>query len=531
MADSNFVNEINKRRTFAIISHPDAGKTTITEKLLLYGGAIQQAGTVKGRKAARHATSDWMALEQQRGISVTSSVMQFIYNGCVVNLLDTPGHEDFSEDTYRTLSAVDSALMVIDCAKGVEERTIKLMEVCRLRDTPIITFINKLDREGREPVELMDEVESVLNIKCSPVTWPIGMGKTLKGVYHLLNNRVHLFSATHGGKKLAGEIIAGLDNPRLDAALGAMVDDLREEIELVVGASHAYDHAEFLAGKLTPVFFGSAINNFGVQELLDKFVELAPPPQPRRSLTRSVSAQEENFSGFVFKIQANMDPNHRDRIAFMRVCSGSFERGIKLRHVRLQRDVKIAEALTFFSSTREQAERAYAGDIIGLHNHGTVRIGDTFSQKEALVFTGIPNFAPELFRRARLKDPLKTKALLKGLMQLCEEGATQLFRPLRGNDLILGAVGVLQFDVVAHRLKNEYHVDCQFEGVNIHTARWLHSDDPQALAELKQKSAAAVALDHAGELVYMASSRVNLDMTIEKWPNIEFKNTREQVYA
>ena len=530
MANQSHSYETRRRRTFAIISHPDAGKTTITEKLLLYGGAIQQAGTVKGRKAARHATSDWMALEQQRGISVTSSVMQFIYNDCVVNLLDTPGHEDFSEDTYRTLTAVDSALMVIDCAKGVEDRTIKLMEVCRLRDTPIVTFINKLDREGRDPIELMDEVESVLKIKCTPVTWPIGMGKSLKGVYHLLNNSVHLFGATHGGKKLDGEVIEGLDNPRLDEVLGDVAADLREEIELVVGASHEYNHDEFLAGKLTPVFFGSAINNFGVQELLDKFVEVAPPPQPRDSLERTVSADEESFSGFVFKIQANMDPNHRDRIAFMRICSGSFEKGIKLRHVRLQRDVKIPDALTFFSSERGHVEKAYPGDIIGLHNHGTIRIGDTFSQKEELVFTGIPNFAPELFRRAQLKDPLKTKALLKGLMQLCEEGATQLFRPLNNNDLILGAVGVLQFDVVAHRLKDEYNVDCQFEHVNVHTARWLHAKDQQELEKLKQKSSAGVALDHAGELVYMASSRVNLDMAIEKWPTIEFKNTREQVY-
>lgn len=530
MSDSNFINEVNKRRTFAIISHPDAGKTTITEKLLLYGGAIQQAGTVKGRKAARHATSDWMALEQQRGISVTSSVMQFNYNGCVVNLLDTPGHEDFSEDTYRTLTAVDSALMVIDCAKGVEDRTIKLMEVCRLRDTPIVTFINKLDREGRDPIELMDEVESVLNIKCTPVTWPIGMGKSLKGVYHLLNNSVHLFGATHGGKKLDGEVIKGLDNPRLDEVLGDVAVDLRDEIELVTGASHEYDHKEFLAGKLTPVFFGSAINNFGVQELLDKFVEVAPPPQSRKTLERTVKASEEDFTGFVFKIQANMDPNHRDRIAFMRICSGSFEKGIKLRHVRLQRDMKIPDALTFFSSEREHVGKAYPGDIIGLHNHGTIRIGDTFSQKEDLVFTGIPNFAPELFRRAQLKDPLKTKALLKGLMQLCEEGATQLFRPLNNNDLILGAVGVLQFDVVAHRLKDEYNVDCQFEHVNVHTARWLYANDSQELEKMKQKASAGIALDHAGELVYMASSRVNLDMTIEKWPNIEFRNTREQVY-
>ena len=521
--------QTERRRTFAIISHPDAGKTTITEKLLLYGGAIQQAGTVKGRKAARHATSDWMALEQQRGISVTSSVMQFIYNDCVVNLLDTPGHEDFSEDTYRTLTAVDSALMVIDCAKGVEDRTIKLMEVCRLRDTPIVTFINKLDREGREPIELIDEVESVLAIKCAPITWPIGMGKSLKGVYHLLNNSVHLFGATHGGKKLDGEIIEGLDNPRLDDILDD-ADSFRDEIELVLGASHAYDHAEFLAGRLTPVFFGSAINNFGVQELLDKFVEYAPAPQPRNTLVRKVDAAEEQFSGFVFKIQANMDPNHRDRIAFMRVCSGSFEKGIKLRHVRLQREVKIADALTFFASDRGHVERAYPGDIIGLHNHGTIRIGDTFSSKEELIFTGIPNFAPELFRRAQLKDPLKTKALLKGLMQLCEEGATQLFRPMTGNDLILGAVGILQFDVVAHRLKEEYNVDCQFEGISVNTARWLYSEDADELEKFKQKTANGAALDHAGELVYMASSRVNLDMTIEKWPLIEFRNTREQVY-
>jgi peptide chain release factor 3 len=501
----------------------------MTEKLLLYGGAIQQAGTVKGRKAARHATSDWMALEQQRGISVTSSVMQFIYNDCVVNLLDTPGHEDFSEDTYRTLTAVDSALMVIDCAKGVEDRTIKLMEVCRLRDTPIVTFINKLDREGRDPIELIDEVESVLNIKCAPITWPIGMGKSLKGVYHLLDNSVHLFGATHGGKKLDGEVIQGLDNPRLDEILED-AQAFRDEIELVIGASHKYQHDEFLAGQLTPVFFGSAINNFGVQELLDKFVEYAPAPQARNTTERMVDADEEQFSGFVFKIQANMDPNHRDRIAFMRVCSGSFEKGIKLKHVRLQRDVKISDALTFFASDRGHVEKAYPGDIIGLHNHGTIRIGDTFSSKEDLVFTGIPNFAPELFRRAQLKDPLKTKSLLKGLMQLCEEGATQLFRPMVGNDLILGAVGVLQFDVVAHRLKEEYNVECQFEGINVYTARWLYSDDPEQIEKFKQKATTGAALDHAGELVYMASSRVNLDMAIDKWPNIEFRNTREQVY-
>jgi peptide chain release factor 3 len=403
------------------------------------------------------------------------------------------------------------------------------MEVCRLRDTPIVTFINKLDREGRDPIELIDEVESVLNIKCAPITWPIGMGKSLKGVYHLLDNSVHLFGATHGGKKLDGEVIQGLDNPRLDEILED-AQAFRDEIELVIGASHEYQHDEFLTGQLTPVFFGSAINNFGVQELLDKFVEYAPAPQARNTTERMVDADEEQFSGFVFKIQANMDPNHRDRIAFMRVCSGSFEKGIKLKHVRLQRDVKISDALTFFASDRGHVEKAYPGDIIGLHNHGTIRIGDTFSSKEDLVFTGIPNFAPELFRRAQLKDPLKTKALLKGLMQLCEEGATQLFRPMIGNDLILGAVGILQFDVVAHRLKEEYNVECQFEGVSVYTARWLYSDDSEQIEKFKQKATSGAALDHAGELVYMASSRVNLDMTIDKWPDIEFRNTREQVY-
>jgi len=523
--------QTQRRRTFAIISHPDAGKTTITEKLLLYGGAIQLAGTVKGRKAARHATSDWMELERQRGISVTSSVMQFSYKDCIVNLLDTPGHEDFSEDTYRTLTAVDSALMVIDCAKGVEERTIKLMDVCRLRDTPIVTFINKLDREGREPIELIDEVESVLKIKCAPITWPIGMGKSLKGVYHLLNRSVHLFDATHGGKILDGEVIDGIDNHRLDEILGDDVNKLREEIDLVIGASHEFDHDEFLAGRLTPVFFGSALNNFGVQELLDKFVEYAPAPQPRTAVSRTVRAEEEIFSGFVFKIQANMDPNHRDRIAFLRICSGSFEKAMKLRHVRLQRDVKISDALTFFASERDHVDRAYPGDIIGLHNHGTIRIGDTFSEKEDLVFTGIPNFAPELFQRARLKDPLKNKALLKGLMQLCEEGATQLFRPAVGNDLILGAVGSLQFDVVSHRLKSEYNVDCLFESININTARWLYCDSEKELENFRDKSVNGLALDHGGELVYLAPSRVNLQMMIEKWPEIEFRTTREQVYT
>ena len=519
--------EMRRRRTFAIISHPDAGKTTVTEKLLLFGKAIQMAGTVKSRKAARHATSDWMELEKQRGISVTSSVMQFPYRDSIINLLDTPGHEDFSEDTYRTLTAVDSALMVIDCAKGVEERTIKLMDVCRLRDTPIITFINKLDSEGRDPIELMDEVEQVLRIRCAPITWPIGMGKSLKGVFHLHDDSVHLFSARDADVVSSGEVIAGLDNPRFDQVLGSVADEFREEIELVRGASHEFDLPAYLAGELTPVFFGSAINNFGMAELLDAFDQYAPAPTPRPTRGRSVSPDEDKLTGFVFKIQANMDKQHRDRIAFMRICSGKYSRGMKVRHVRIGKDMKIPDALTFFAADRGHVDEAFTGDIIGIHNHGTIRIGDSFSQGEDLAFTGIPNFAPELFRRAQLKDPLKMKALLKGLTQLCEEGATQLFRPLANNDLILGAVGILQFDVVAHRLKDEYGVDCQFEPVNVTTARWVSSTHGKKLEEFKTRLRGNLALDHAGDLAYIAPSRVNLTMTEERWPEIEFFATRE----
>jgi peptide chain release factor 3 len=521
------IDEMRRRRTFAIISHPDAGKTTVTEKLLLFGKAIQMAGTVKGRKAARHATSDWMEMEKQRGISVTSSVMQFPYKGSIINLLDTPGHEDFSEDTYRTLTAVDSALMVIDCAKGVEERTIKLMDVCRLRDTPIITFINKLDREGRDPIELMDEVENILKIRCAPITWPIGMGKQLKGVFHLQNDSVHLFSASDAEKVSSGEVIEGLENPRLDEILGPMAADFREEIELVRGASNELDIESYLRGELTPVFFGSAINNFGMAELLDAFNIYAPAPMPRPTRTRTVQPDEDKLTGFVFKIQANMDKQHRDRIAFMRICSGKYTKGMKVRHVRINKDVKIPDALTFMAADREHVEEAYTGDIIGIHNHGTIRIGDTFTMGEDLAFTGIPNFAPELFRRARLKDPLKMKALLKGLTQLCEEGATQLFRPIVNNDLVLGAVGVLQFDVVAYRLMDEYGVDCQFEAVNVNTARWVSCSDEKKLNEFKNKVRSNLALDHAGDLAYIAPSRVNLTMTQERWPEIEFLATRE----
>ena len=525
---SVFLEELNRRRTFAIISHPDAGKTTLTEKLLLYGRAIQSAGTVKGKKADRHATSDWMELEKQRGISVTSAVMQFPYKGCIVNLLDTPGHEDFSEDTYRTLTAVDSALMVIDCAKGVEDRTIKLMDVCRLRDTPILTFINKLDREGREPIELLDEVEEILKIQCAPITWPIGMGKRLKGVFHLYNDSVHLFSATHGGKIQEGEVIQGLDNPLLTEILGeSVVDDLRDEIELVKGASHEFDKQAFLEGKLTPVFFGSAINNFGIEDLLDYFASDAPGPQARQTHEREVKPAEDKFTGFIFKIQANMDPSHRDRVAFMRVCSGVYQQGMKMKHVRIAKDVKVANAITFMASDREHVEEAYPGDIIGLHNHGTIQIGDTFTQGESLKFSGIPNFAPELFRRVRLKDPLKMKALQKGLDQLSEEGATQVFRPINNNDVIVGAVGVLQFDVVAFRLKEEYSVECGFEAVNVNTARWIECTDEKMLNDFNKKAVDNLAYDAGGSLTYLAPTRVNLDLTIERWPEVDFRATRE----
>jgi len=485
------------------------------------------AGTVKGRKAARHATSDWMEMEKERGISVTSSVMQFPYGDDIINLLDTPGHEDFSEDTYRTLTAVDSALMVIDVAKGVEARTIKLMEVCRLRTTPILTFINKLDREGKEPIELLDEVEDILNIKCAPVTWPIGMGKRFKGVFDLRTETTHLYSATHGGKIQEGEVIEGLDNPRLDELVGDQADELRDEIELVRGASHELDLEAYARGELTPVFFGSAINNFGVKELLDAFAMYAPCPLGRSTQERKVEPSEEKFTGFVFKIQANMDPAHRDRVAFLRVCSGSYKKGMKMRHVRIGKAVQISNAITFQADERRHVEEAWPGDIIGLHNHGTIQIGDTFTDGESLKYEGIPYFAPELFRRVVLKDPLRMKALQKGVLQLCEEGATQVFRPMKNNDLILGAVGVLQFEVAAQRLKDEYNVEAIVEPVQVATTRWVQCDDSKMLEQFRTKAHANLALDGDDQLVYLATSRVNLDLTIERWPDIKFLATRE----
>jgi peptide chain release factor 3 len=525
---SVLVDEVERRRTFAIISHPDAGKTTLTEKLLLFGGAIQLAGAVKGRKAARHATSDWMALEQQRGISVTSSVMQFPYAGNIVNLLDTPGHEDFSEDTYRTLTAVDSALMVIDCAKGVEARTIKLMEICRLRDTPIMTFVNKLDREGREPVELLDEIESVLGIQAAPITWPIGMGRSLAGVYHLVDDRIDVYEPAGRGRAGRNRGIDGLGSAAAEL-LGDRARRFRDEIELVRGASHAFDESAYLAGRQTPVFFGSALNNFGVRVLLEAFVEHAPAPLPRATAARDVAPHEPAFSGFVFKIQANMDPAHRDRIAFLRVCSGRYAPGMRMYQVRTGRELRVRDALTFLAADRQHADEAYAGDIIGLHNHGTINIGDSFTEGEALEFSGIPSFAPELFRRAVLGDPLRLKALQKGLDQLCEEGATQLFRPLRNNDLILGAIGPLQFEVVAHRLQYEYGVQCRFEPVNVATARWLTTSDPAQLEQLERKAHEHLALDHGGALVYLAPSHINLGLAVERFPGVRFDATREHL--
>jgi peptide chain release factor 3 len=528
MSNAEFLQEVSTRRTFAIISHPDAGKTTITEKVLLFGRAIQQAGTVKGRGSKQHAKSDWMDIEKERGISITTSVMQFPFNGCLVNLLDTPGHEDFSEDTYRTLTAVDSCLMVIDAAKGVEDRTRKLMEVTRLRDTPIITFMNKLDRDIRDPMELLDEVENELKILCAPITWPIGCGKEFKGVYHIHRDETILYATGQGSTIQEERIIKGLTNPDLDQQIGnELAKQLREELELVLGASNEFDEELFLQGELTPVYFGTALGNFGVDHMLDGLTEWAPMPMPRQANEREVVATEENFSGFVFKIQANMDPKHRDRIAFMRVVSGTYSQGMKMNHVRLGKQVSISDAVTFMAGDRSRAENAYAGDIIGLHNHGTIQIGDTFTVGESLKFSGIPNFAPELFRRIRLRDPLKQKQLLKGLVQLSEEGAVQVFRPLQNNDLIVGAVGVLQFDVVVARLKSEYNVEAIYEAVNVATARWVESSDVKKFEEFKRKSESNLALDGGDNLAYIAPTMVNLNLAKERFPQVEFRATRE----
>ena len=526
--------EIARRRTFAIISHPDAGKTTLTEKLLLFGGAIQMAGAVKGRKAARHATSDWMRLEQQRGISVTSSVMQFPYRDCIINLLDTPGHEDFSEDTYRTLTAVDSALMVIDCAKGVEERTIKLMEVCRLRDTPIMTFINKLDRDGRAPIELLDEIESVLKIAPRPITWPIGMGRELRGIYHLSEDRIYCYSAGERGRvgREPHHRRACTARPGASSSASRPPPSMRRS-RWCAAPPRPSTVGHYLAGRQTPVFFGSAVNNFGVEELLAAFASYAPPPLPRAARERAGRAGSR---------RAWPASSSRSRPTWIRrtataspscACAPArYTRGMRLFHARFGKEVRVADALTFMASDRAQAEEAYAG-----RHHRPAQPRHHQHRRHlhpggaSSTFTGVPNFAPEIFRRAVLKDPLKMKALQKGLSQLCEEGATQLFKPLRNNDLILGAVGQLQFEVVAFRLADEYSVQCVFDPVTVHTARWIEAADPRKLEEFRARAYEHLALDHAGALVYLAPSRVNLQLTLERWPDIRFLETREHATA
>ncbi|MGH8631997.1 MAG: peptide chain release factor 3 [Burkholderiales bacterium] len=519
--------EVTRRRTFAIVSHPDAGKTTLTEKLLLFGGAIQAAGTVKARKSGRYATSDWMAIEKERGISVASSVMQFEYGDCVINLLDTPGHRDFSEDTYRVLTAVDAALMVIDCTKGVEPQTIKLLEVCRQRSTPILTVINKLDREGRHPLELIDEIESVLGIHCAPMTWPIGMGKRFAGIYHLAADRTLLYPDGAADGEHRVEVVHGLGNDALRERFSAEIADAREEVSLIRADGREYNREHFLEGELTPVFFGSAMNNFGVDQVLDALVSEAPAPRPRPTVERKVLPDEQKFSAFVFKIQANMDPQHRDRIAFLRVCSGRFQRGMRLFHVRSGKELRANQVVSFLSQRRETVEDAWPGDIIGLTNHGSIDIGDTFTEGEALSFVGIPYFAPELFQAVTLRDPLKSKQLQKGLQQLGEEGAIQVFRPLMGNKVILGAVGQLQFEVVAHRLKTEYSVDAATRPLPLYAARWVTSKSPAKLEEFRERYAGNLALDASDSLAYLATSKPNLDITMERSPEIEFHNIRE----
>lgn len=519
--------EVGRRRTFAIISHPDAGKTTLTEKLLLFGGAIQMAGTVKAKKSNRHATSDWLDVEKQRGISVASSVMQFTWRNFVVNLLDTPGHQDFSEDTYRVLTAVDAALMVIDAAKGVEPQTIKLLEVCRMRNTPVITFINKLDREVRDPLSLLDEIESVLNMVCAPITWPVGMGKAFRGVYDLRNDRILRFQPGESQRSDESEIVSGIDNEALDKLFPQEISKLRSDIDLVRGAGASFELEEFLSGQQTPVFFGSAINNFGVQEVLQALLDWAPAPQPRDGGTRIVSPNEPKFSGIVFKIQANMDPQHRDRIAFLRMCSGAYRPGIRLKHLRTGKEFKVNNAITFMAQERNRLETAVAGDIVGLHNHGQLRIGDVLTEGEPIEFGGIPYFAPELFRKVVLKDPLRSKQLKRGLHELGEEGVIQVFSPLVGNDVILGVVGVLQFEVVATRLATEYQVDAAFESAPIQIARWVTAPDKRTLDEFRNANLQRLFEDASGSLAFLATNRVILDMTEEKWPEVNFHLTRE----
>ncbi|MDP2447909.1 peptide chain release factor 3 [Polaromonas sp.] len=524
---SEIEKQVKRRRTFAIISHPDAGKTTLTEKLLLFSGAIQIAGSVKARKAARHATSDWMEIEKQRGISVASSVMQMEYRDCVINLLDTPGHQDFSEDTYRVLTAVDAALMVIDAANGVEPQTRRLLQVCRARNTPILTFVNKMDREVQDPMSVMDEIEQELGMTVVPFTWPVGMGKLFHGVYDRREKRMRVFSP--GEDKAGGddEILAGLDNAEATRRFGAEFTQAQGELELLEGASPEFDRAAFLAGKQTPMFFGSAINNFGVQEVLDALVDLAPAPAERAALQRVVHPEEKKFSGVVFKIQANMDPAHRDRIAFLRVASGEFTRGMRLKVVRSGKEIRPNTVVSFMSQRRELLDTAFAGDIIGIPNHGILQLGDTLTEGEALQFTGLPFFAPEMFRAVEVADPLRSKQLRAGLTQLGEEGAIQVFRPIAGSLLLLGAVGQLQFEVVAHRLEHEYGVKARIMPSNFNLARWVTCDDPNELKKFMDANAHRVALDAVDAPTLLVDHSATLRAVEQQWPKIRFHALRE----
>jgi peptide chain release factor 3 len=519
--------QVQRRRTFAIISHPDAGKTTLTEKLLLFSGAIQIAGSVKARKAARHATSDWMEIEKQRGISVASSVMQMEYRGCVINLLDTPGHQDFSEDTYRVLTAVDAALMVIDAANGVEPQTRRLLQVCRARATPILTFINKMDREVQEPLALMDEVERELGMAVVPFTWPVGMGKRFRGVIDLRSRRMRVFTPGEDRNRDDDEIIDGVDNPVYGQRFGAEYEHARHDIELVQAAAPAFDEPQFLDGRQTPMFFGSAINNFGVKEVLDALVDLAPPPGPRPAIQREVNPDEPKFAGVVFKIQANMDPAHRDRIAFVRVASGHFERGMRLKVVRSGKELRPNSVVSFLSQRRELLDEAFAGDIIGIPNHGVLQLGDTLTEGENLQFTGLPFFAPELFRTVEVADPLRGKQLKAGLTQLGEEGAIQVFRPLAGSMLLLGAVGQLQFDVVAHRLEHEYGVKARIAPSRFQVARWVTCDDSTELKRFIDANAHRVAYDAVDAPTVLVEYAPELRAIESNWPKIRFHALRE----
>jgi peptide chain release factor 3 len=519
--------EVTRRRTFAIISHPDAGKTTLTEKLLLFAGAIHIAGSVKARKATRHATSDWMEIEKQRGISVASSVMQMEYEGCIINLLDTPGHQDFSEDTYRVLTAVDAALMVIDAANGVEAQTLRLLEVCRARNTPILTFINKMDREVQAPLDLIDEIERTLHMSAVPFTWPVGMGREFNGVFDLQRDRMRVFRPGSDRLDEDDEIINGLDNSAIALRFGNSATELRQEIELIRGASPEFDHAAFLAGRQTPVFFGSAINNFGIREILDALVGLAPPPGPRAALQRQVQPGERKFSGVVFKIQANMNPAHRDRIAFVRICSGRFERGMNLKIVRNEKDIRTNGVVSFLSQRRDLLDIAYPGDIIGIPNHGTLQLGDTLTEGERLQFTGLPFFAPEIFQTVEIADPMRSKQLKLGLAQLGEEGAIQVFRPHSSSTLLLGAVGALQFEVVAHRLKHEYGVEARLVPSKFQLARWVTSEDERELKRFIDANAHRVAYDVVDAPAFLASFGAELSVAEESWKAIRFHRMRE----